>query len=164
MAENYDRLFVRNMRECRDEMINEGEAAGRPLPANLSQPWALMSARDVPEAKVFMTTSWVHPSAEPVDWVHEHVHEYDEILTWTGSNPDDPHDLGAELFMEIEGERHTTTTSGSVYVPAGTRHCPLGFVSVSRPFRFIALALSGDGHYVPSERESASATSSAARS
>lgn len=30
----------------------------------------------------------------------------------------------------------------SVYIPAGTRHCPLGFNRVDRPFRFSALSLS----------------------
>lgn len=149
----YEHLFVRELRDCREDMVNEAEAAERPLPANLSRPWALMSAQEVPEAKAYLTMSWVHPTDEPVFWVHEHEHDYDEILTWTGSNPDDIHDLGAELYMEIEGERNIITTSGSVYVPAGTKHCPLGFNRVDRPFRFMALALSGDGHYLtPAER------------
>lgn len=144
----YEHLFVRDLRDCRFDMINEAEAAGRPLPTNLSRPWALMSAMDVPEAKAYLTMSWVHPSDEPVFWVHEHEHDYDEVLTWTGSDPENPHDLGAELYMDIDGERHIITTSGSVYVPAGTKHCPLGFNRVDRPFRFMALALSGDGHYL----------------
>ncbi|MHA3724697.1 hypothetical protein ACXR2T_12560 [Leucobacter sp. HY1910] len=150
----YEHLFVRKLRDCRLDMVNEGEAAGRPLPANLSAPWALMSSTEVPEAKAYLTMSWVHPTDERVDWVHEHEHDYDEVLTWTGSNPDDPSDLGAELFIDVEGERHIITTSGSLYVPAGTKHCPLGFNRVDRPFRFMALALSGDGQYLPAnERE-----------
>ena len=151
---DYEHLFVRELVDCRDDMINEAEAAGRPLPANLSRPWALMRAEDVPEAKAYITMSWVHPTEEETFWVHEHDHEYDEVLVFTGSNPDDPRDLGAEVYMEIEGERHIITTSGSVYIPAGTKHCPLGFNRVDRPFRFLAIAHSGDGHYLPaSERE-----------
>lgn len=49
-------------------------------------------------------------------------------------------------------ERHIITTSGSVYIPAGLKHCPLGFNRVDRPFRFLAIALSGDGHYLPEEK------------
>ena len=150
-----EHLFVRGLRDCRDDMINEAEAAGRPLPANLSRPWAIMRSSDVPEAKAYITMSWVHPTDESVFWVHEHEHDYDEVLTWTGSNPDDPEDLGAELYMEIEGERHIITTSGSVYVPAGTKHCPLGFNRVDRPFRFMAIALSGDGNYLSEEQRDA---------
>ncbi len=54
-----------------------------------------------------------------------------------------------EIYLDIKGERHIITTSGTVYIPAGTKHCPLGFNRVDRPFRFLAIA-----HYLPaSERE-----------
>ncbi|UOE44397.1 hypothetical protein [Agromyces larvae] len=149
VAPPYERLFTRELRVCADDMVNEGEAAGTALPPNLSQPWAIVRADDVPEAKTYITMSWVHPTDEPQHWVDEHEHEYDEVLVWTGSDPDRPHDLGAEVVFEIEGVRHTVTTSGSVYIPAGTKHCPLGFTRVDRPFRFLAIALSGDGHYLP---------------
>ncbi|MDA3147307.1 hypothetical protein JSO19_07925 [Leucobacter sp. UCMA 4100] len=150
----YEHLFVRDLKDCRFDMVNEAEAAGRELPKNLSRPWALMRASDVPEAKAYITMSWVHPTSEETFWVHEHEHEYDEVLVFTGSNPEDPKDLGAEVYLGIEGERHLITTSGSVYIPAGTKHCPLGFNRVDRPFRFLAIALSGDGHYMPAaERE-----------
>lgn len=145
----YEHLFVRDLVDCRDDMINEAEQVGRPLPKNLSRPWALMRSDDVPEAKAYLTMSWVHPTDEETFWVQEHEHDYDEMLVFTGSNSEDPRDLGAEVYMEIEGERHIITTSSSVYIPAGTKHCPLGFNRVDRPFRFLAIALSGDGHYLP---------------
>lgn len=143
MADIYDHLFVTHMQECADDMVNEGEAAGDPLPPNLSDPYGLMRSADVDSSKVFMAYSWVHPTSEPVFWVHEHVHEFDEVLMWMGSDPDNLHDLGGDLYMTIEGEKHVVNTTGSVYIPAGTRHCPLGFEVVRRPFTFIALALNG---------------------
>lgn len=84
---------MRELVDCRADMINEAVAAGRPLPANLSRPWALMRAEDVPEAKAHITMSWVHPTDEETFWVHGHDHEYDEVLVLTGSNPEDPRDL-----------------------------------------------------------------------
>ena len=96
----------------------------------------------LPESQINMSHIWVKESDHPSHWVNPHVHDYDEVLIWTGSNPDDPRDLGAEIYMEIEGERHIITTSGSVYIPAGTLHCPLGWNRVDRPFRFSALSLS----------------------
>jgi hypothetical protein len=39
-----------------------------------------------------------------------------------------------------------------VYIPAGLKHCPPGFNRIDRPFRFLAIALSGDGHYLPEEK------------
>lgn len=152
MTSEYEHLFVRTMGNCADDLVNEGAAAGLPEPANVGEALALMRPSDVPESKIHMTYCWIMECAEPVNWVNEHVHEYDEILIWTGNDPSDVHALGAEIYIDIEGVRHTVTQSGSVYVPAGTRHCPLGFVRVDRPFRFSALSLSPDYRsYSPQE-------------
>ncbi|MBW4720444.1 hypothetical protein [Saccharothrix obliqua] len=140
----YDHLFVQNMLECADDLVNEGAAAGGERPANISNPFGLMRGIDVDASKVHMAYSWINPTSERVHWVNDHEHTYDEVLMWMGSDPDNLHDLGAELYLDIEGERHTVTTTGSVYIPAGLRHCPLGFNSVTRPFTFIALSLNPD--------------------
>lgn len=143
MTGKYDNLFVTDMKVCEDDLINEGAAAGVPKPANVSDAFALMRAEDVAQSQVHMTYCWITEASESVQWVNEHEHDYDEVLIWRGSNPDDIHDLGAEIYLDIEGERHIITTTGSVYIPAGTRHCPLGFNRVDRPFTFSALSLSG---------------------
>lgn len=139
----YERLFFREMRSCAADFIYEGEPAGLPNPANVGEPLGLMRSVDVPESKIHMSHTWIFPVEGPQHWVDEHEHEYDEILIWTGSDPEHPEDLGAELYFEIEGERFSVTTSGSVYIPAGTKHCPLGFTNVRRPFNFSALSLNG---------------------
>lgn len=143
MLHSFSDLFVTKMRECAGDLVNEGAAAGTARPANIGDPFGLMRAADVPQSTVHMAYSWIGPSDEPVHWVNVHEHRYDEVLVWMGNNPDDLHDLGAELYLDIEGERHTTTTTGSVFIPAGTRHCPLGFNYVIRPFTFISLSLNG---------------------
>lgn len=147
----HDRLFITELHECADDMVNEGEAAGKQLPPNLSEPWALMRAADVPEATAYVTTSWIHPKDgdERVLWVHEHEHDYDEILMFLGADAAHPGDLGGTIFMTIDGEEHTLTTTSSVFIPRGVKHCPLGFHGVERPIRFIAVAMSGNGHYIP---------------
>lgn len=139
----YEHLFVRSMRSCAADFVYEGEPAGLPNPANVSEPLGLMRSVDVPESQIHMSHTWIFPIDEPQHWVDEHEHDYDEVLIWTGTDPENPKDLGAELYFEIEGERHTVTTSGSVYIPAGTKHCPLGFSKVTLPFNFSALSLNG---------------------
>ncbi|MDI3387819.1 hypothetical protein QIS99_16655 [Streptomyces sp. B-S-A8] len=142
MASKYEHLFVRTMGSCVDDLVNEGAVAGLPTPENVGEAFALMRSADVPQSRIHMTYCWINECSSSVQWVSEHEHDYDEVLIWTGSDPDNPQDLGAEIYFDIEGERHTVTTSGSVYIPAGTRHCPLGFHRVDRPFRFSALSLS----------------------
>src|SRR5699024_7206425 len=114
-------------------------------PAFIREAFALMRAADVPQSPIFLDQTWITETTEPGLWVTEHVHDYDEVLIWMGNDPDDHRALGGELYLDIEGERYTADTTGSVLIPAGVRHCPLGFTHVERPFLFLALAL--DGHY-----------------
>ncbi|RKT55779.1 hypothetical protein [Saccharothrix australiensis] len=154
MTSPYEHLFVRKMPNCIDDLVNEGAAAGVVEPDNVGPALALMRSKDVPASKIHLTYTWIRECSEPVQWVKEHEHDYDEVLIWHGNDPDDPDDLGAEIYLDIEGVRHTITTSGSVYLPAGVRHCPLGFTRVDRPFRFSALSLSPN--YESDEHEPAS--------
>jgi hypothetical protein len=62
-----------------------------------------------------------------------HAHDYDEIIAFFGTDLDDPKDLGAEVELWLDDERHIITKSSLVYVPAGLRHCPLTFLKVDRP-------------------------------
>lgn len=135
-------LFVKHMPNIGADFSNEGDAAGLPTPPNVGVPFGLMRAEEVPQSQIHMSHTWITESSEPHLWVTEHEHDYDEILIWTGSDPDNPEDLGAELVIEVAGVPHTVTTSGSLYIPAGTRHCPLSFTRVTRPFNFSALSLS----------------------
>ncbi len=62
-----------------------------------------------------------------------HTHPFDEIITFFGTNPDDPHDLCGLVELWLEDEKHVMTRSFMVYVPAGMKHCPLGVRRVDRP-------------------------------
>lgn len=87
----------------------------------------------------FTDCAWVWP--KPEDIVMEakgHAHEFDEIITVFGSNPDDPRDLGAEVEFWLEDEKYILTKSTIIYVPKGLTHCPIIFRNVTRPiFHFI---------------------------
>lgn len=140
----YEHLFMRHMPNIAEDFSNEGDAAGVPTPPNAGTPYGLMRKDEIPASQIHMSHTWITESEDPHLWVTEHEHDYDEILIWTGSDPENPGDLGAELVIEIEGEPYTVTTSGSVYIPAGTRHCPLSFTRVTRPFNFSALSLASE--------------------
>ncbi|GGR13972.1 hypothetical protein ACFOE1_11800 [Agromyces mediolanus] len=120
---------------------DEGEAAGIPDPDNIGEGFELVGRLTQAESTIHMTHVWITEVDQETPWVREHVHDYDEVLTWTGSDPGNPRDLGAEIYLEIEGERRIITTSGSAFIPAGVKHCPLGFIRVDRPFTFSALSL-----------------------
>lgn len=62
-----------------------------------------------------------------------HVHDFDEVLGFLGSDPNNPRDLGGEVELWIGDEKHILTKSCLVFIPKGLKHCPLIFRKVDKP-------------------------------
>jgi len=62
-----------------------------------------------------------------------HTHDYDEVIAFIGTDNNDPYDLGAEVELWLDDEKHIITKSSLVFIPAGLKHCPLTFLKVDRP-------------------------------
>jgi quercetin dioxygenase-like cupin family protein len=62
-----------------------------------------------------------------------HAHPFEEVLTFFGTNFDDPHDLGGEIELWLEDEKFVLTKSFLAYIPAGMKHCPLKILRIDRP-------------------------------
>ena len=64
-----------------------------------------------------------------------HTHDFDEVIGFIGTNPEDPFDLcgEVELCLGPELEEHVITKTCIVFVPKGLLHCPLVFKRVDRP-------------------------------
>jgi hypothetical protein len=62
-----------------------------------------------------------------------HTHDYDEVIAFIGTDLNDPYDLGAEVELWLDDEKHIINKSCLVYIPAGLKHCPLTFLRVDRP-------------------------------
>ena len=70
--------------------------------------------------------------------VETHTHDFDEVLTFIGTDPDAPYDLCGEIEFWMEDEKLSITKSCSVFVPKGMKHCPFIVRKVYRPiFHFM---------------------------
>ena len=87
----------------------------------------------------FTETAWVWPKPEKIVMEEQsHSHQFDEIVTLFGTDPENPKDLCGEVEFWLGDEEYTITQSCIIYVPKGTMHCPLIFHRVVRPiFHFI---------------------------
>ncbi len=87
----------------------------------------------------FTDVAWIWPKPEKIVMEGEsHSHDFDEIVTLFGTNPDDTRDLGGEVEFWIEDEKYELTNSSVIFIPKGTKHCPIIFHKVERPiFHFI---------------------------
>lgn len=83
----------------------------------------------------YVETVWLMPnpkgpSGPPTE---PHKHDWDEILGFFGTDMDDPYDLGGEIELWLEDEKHTLTRTCIVFVPAGMMHCPLTVKRIDKP-------------------------------
>jgi quercetin dioxygenase-like cupin family protein len=86
---------------------------------------------EVVKGAFYMATSWFFKASKHS--VEAHTHDFDEVIGFSGSNPDDVYDLGGEVEFWIEDEKYLITNSFMAFVPAGVSHCPLRVLRVDRP-------------------------------
>ncbi|HPW17861.1 MAG TPA: hypothetical protein PLP83_05715 [Candidatus Aminicenantes bacterium] len=111
-----------------------GEPAGNvdAPPADMLTPMTYLDGIVVPGA-YYTECSWLWKAYPDRVWVKEHVHDFDEIFGFYGTDPENPKDLCGEIELWIGGERHTLTKSCLVFVPRGVKHCPLTIKRLDRP-------------------------------
>lgn len=73
-----------------------------------------------------------------------HTHDFDEVVGFIGSDPENLHDLGGEVEFWLEDEKYILTKSCLIFCPKNLRHCPLRVVKVNRPILFLAFSMSGE--------------------
>jgi len=72
-----------------------------------------------------------------------HKHDYDEVITFFGSNPEDPLDLCGEVELWLEDEKQILTKSCLIFVPKGMKHCPLRVIRVDKPIFHFSVGTGG---------------------
>ena len=90
-----------------------------------------------------MNTSWyLHASdVRPLSGHDEHVHRFDEMIGFIGSNHNDPYDLGGVVDIGINGEIHRLTKTSIIFMPAGLKHLPLSIIELNRPILHFSISI-----------------------
>jgi hypothetical protein len=71
-----------------------------------------------------------------------HTHDFDEVIGFIGSDPENPNDLCGEVEFWLEDEKYMLTKSCLIFAPKGLRHCPLRVIRADRPILFLAFSVS----------------------
>jgi hypothetical protein len=85
--------------------------------------------------------SWYWKATE-TEGTPAHTHDFDEVIGFIGSDPDNPRDLCGEVELWLDDEKYMLTKSCLVFVPKGLKHCPLRVTKVDRPILFLAVSIS----------------------
>ena len=124
-----------------EDMPNEA-SAGEGI-TGVTPTETFMSAAQLHEAPLHISWGIIHAIPSPNPYVLEHDHPYDEVLFFTGFDPQNTLDLGGAAELELEGETHVIDSTCAIYVPAGMKHCPLTITRIDRPFGLAAVCVSG---------------------
>jgi len=101
----------------------------------------IMSNKQVPGANYYMEPGWIYGIPDPNPSLHEHVHEYDEIVMHWGGNPETPQVLGGEIEFYVGGQPITFNTTTFLYIPKGTPHGPVIWKKFQFPHMQMAMML-----------------------
>lgn len=112
-----------------------------------------MSRAQVPEANYYIEIGWIYGIPEPNPSLHEHVHDFDEIVLHWGGNHETPQVLGGEIEFYVGGQPITFNTTTAFFIPRGTRHGPVIWKKFQYPHIQMAMML-GSGNAVEAWGES----------
>lgn len=96
---------------------------------------------DVVPGAFQVNASWFRKPTETPN--RPHTHDYDEVIAFFGSDPDNPYDLDGEVELWIEDEKYILDKSTLVFVPGGLRHCPVQVLRADRPFFHFTVVMGG---------------------
>jgi hypothetical protein len=92
------------------------------------------------EGGFYSECMWLHKASDAA--MPAHAHEWDEIIGFFGSNPDDFHDLGGQIEFWLDDEQYILTKSCIIFIPKGLKHAPLIFRQVDHPIFHWGVGLS----------------------
>jgi hypothetical protein len=102
-------------------------------PRSVPTPVMWLDSKIMPGA-FYVESVWIWPEcASERNVAKAHTHPFDEIVTFFGTNWDDPHDLCGEIELWLEDEKFVMTKNFLAFIPAGMKHCPLIVRRVDRP-------------------------------
>lgn len=99
----------------------------------------MMSNKQIPGVNFYMEPGWIYGIPDPNPSLHEHVHEYDEIVMHWGGDYRRPQVLGGEVEFWVGGQPITFNTSTAFYLPAGTPHGPVIWKNFEFPHMQMAI-------------------------
>jgi hypothetical protein len=108
------------------------------------------------EGCMFSEACWF---AKPFSRSSLFKHDSDELLMFTGSDPDEPENLNAEVELWIENDKLTFNTTSMVFVPRGAVHGRITVKNVTKPvFHYTCHTNTGKYEEIPAVATAAKGT------
>jgi hypothetical protein len=113
----------------------------------------MMSDKQVPGCHTYIELGWIRGMSSPNPHIHEHVHDFDEIVLHWGSDFKQPQVLGGEITFYIGGQPATFNTTTGIFIPRGVPHGPVIWNRFDFPHVQMSMLL-GTGKKAPDRADS----------
>lgn len=87
---------------------------------------------EVVKGAFYMDFVWYHAASD--SGPGPHTHDFDEVIGFLGTNPQNTRELGGEMELWLDDEKYLLSNTCLVFIPRGLRHCPMIARQVIRPF------------------------------
>jgi len=119
------------------------EGYGSPSTTDNSRVRLLFLDNSIIPGAFYFSSAWYLKNSDKQTPPPSHIHEYNEIIAFLGSDPEYPHELGGELEIWLGEEQHFVTKSCLIFVPKGLSHCPFWVRNIKRPILHFSTAPMG---------------------
>jgi hypothetical protein len=133
MAKRYAKNIITKTRPFPKEIMEKMKALPKEVTSALKATRLLWLDDEVAKGAFYMEGVWVWGGSQKVSMEEPHIHDFDEIIGFIGTNRKDPHDLGGEVELWLDDEKHMLKKSCFVFIPKGLKHCPLLFRRIDSP-------------------------------
>ena len=140
----YSKYIVTDPKPIPPEIKVKFEAEGKSRKSTVESTHLLSVDSSIIEDFFYVDCHWLWRGAAEDTIEEPHTHDFDEILSFFGSDPDNPKDLCGEVELWLGDEKHILTESFLVFIPAGMKHCPLKINRIDRPMFHLGASPSHD--------------------
>jgi hypothetical protein len=88
----------------------------------------------------YVDCAWLWSGSAVAPTEESHTHEFDEVIGFIGSKREDPYDLGGKITIWLDDKPVVLAKSSLIFVPAGTKHCPVVFDRIDTPVFFVTIS------------------------
>ncbi len=141
MAElKYSKYIITDPKPPPPEIKEKLEAERARRKSNIKSTHLMSVDDEIVKDFFYVDCNWLWSGSAEDTAEEPHAHDFDEVIGFVGSNQEDPHDLGGKITIWLDDKEEVLTKSCLIFVPAGTRHCPILFNRIDRPVFFVTIS------------------------
>ncbi|MBN2238212.1 MAG: hypothetical protein JW712_00430 [Dehalococcoidales bacterium] len=139
-AQKYANYIISEPKPVPPEVQAEFEAKRKESTSTIRSTHVMTVDNDIVPGMFYVDAVWMWGGSSDEKVEEPHVHEFDEVIAFIGSDQSDPQSLGGEITIWLDGEKHVLNKTCLIFVPAGAAHCPIIFNRIDKPIFFATIS------------------------